>query len=128
MTHERLDSYQDATIENVEVIMKTSWALSLITCLCIAAIAGFAAAEETELTSSLQQQRCCFENPRFSGTCEVTPGPEESCSDVLAYLNNPKSVGKNYCGNTKVRGGWTQVSCDDDAGARISCESPGNAD
>lgn len=108
--------------------MKTSWALGLITCLCTAAIAGFAAAEETELTSSLQQQRCCFENPRFSGTCEVTPGPEESCSDVLAYLNNPNSVGKNYCGNTKVRGGWTQVSCDDDAGARISCESPGIAD
>jgi hypothetical protein len=128
MTHERLDSYQDATIENVEVIMKTSWALSLIICLCIAAIAGFAAAEETELTSSLQQQRCCFENPRFSGTCEVTPGPEESCSDVLAYLNNPKSVGKNYCGNTKVRGGWTQVSCEGDAGATISCESPGIAD
>jgi hypothetical protein len=127
MTHERLDSYQDATIENVEVIMKTSWALSLITRLCIAAIAGFAAAEETELTSSLQQQRCCFENQRFSGTCEVTPGPEESCSDVLAYLNNPKSVGKNYCGNTKVRGGWTQVACEDDAAARVSCESPGNA-
>jgi hypothetical protein len=109
----------------VEVIMKTSWALSLITCLCVA-IAGFAAAEEAELTSSLQQQSCCFENPRFSGTCEVTPGPEESCSDVLAYLNNPKSVGKNYCGNTKVRGGWTQVACEDGAAARVSCESPGN--
>ena len=127
MTHERLDSYEDATIENVEVIMKTSWALSFITSLFIVAIAGLAAAEEPELTSSLQQQRCCFENPRFSGTCEVTPGPEESCSDVLAYLNNPKSFGKNYCGNTKVRGGWTQVSCEGDAAATVSCESPGNA-
>jgi hypothetical protein len=96
------------------------------------AIAGLAAAEEPELTSSLQQQRCCFENPRFSGTCEVTPGPEESCSDVLAYLNNPKSVGKNYCGNTKVRGGWTQVACEDDAAAtdqlRVARECSGEPD
>lgn len=106
--------------------MRISWSLSLITCLCVAAVAGFAAAEETELTINLQQQPCCFENPRFSGTCTVTPGPEESCSDVLAFLNNPKSVGKNYCGNTKVRGGWTQVACEDDAAARVSCEPPGN--
>jgi hypothetical protein len=60
----------------------------------------------------IQQEPCCFENPRFTGTCQVTPGPEESCSDILAYLNNPNSVGKSYCGNTKVRGGWTQVDCD----------------
>ena len=52
-----------------------------------------------------------FENPRFSGVGEVTPGPEETCGDILAYLNNPNSVGKTYCGNTKVRGGWTQVQC-----------------
>jgi hypothetical protein len=108
--------------------MKTSWTLSFITCLFIAAIAGVAAAEETELASNLQQQPCCFENPGYSGTCEVTPGPEESCSDILAYLNNPNSVGKSYCGNTRVRGGWTQISCDDDAGARISCRSSENVE
>jgi hypothetical protein len=45
----------------------------------------------------------------------VTPEPEESCSDILAYLNNPNSIGKPYCGNTKVRGGWTQVECEGSA-------------
>ncbi len=62
---------------------------------------------------------CCFQNPRFSGTCEVTPGEDETCGDILAYLNNPNSVGKDYCGNTTIRGGWTQVACDDDAGAAV---------
>ena len=61
--------------------------------------------------ASVQQAPCCFENPRFSGTCEVTPGEGESCSSILGYLNNPNSVGKDYCGNTQVRGGWSQVSC-----------------
>lgn len=55
---------------------------------------------------------CCFTNPRFTGTCNVTTGPDETCSDVLAYLNNQASVGKTYCGNTKVRGGWAQVACE----------------
>jgi hypothetical protein len=75
--------------------------------------AGVAVAADSEETQSVHgQQPCCFENPRFSGTCQVAPGPEESCGDILGYLNNPNSVGKNYCGNTKVRGGWTTVSCE----------------
>ena len=79
----------------------------------IMSLAGVAAAADSEETQSVNgQQPCCFENPRFSGTCQVVPGPEESCGDVLGYLNNPNSVGKNYCGNTKVRGGWTTVSCE----------------
>ena len=56
---------------------------------------------------------CCFTNPRFAGVCEVTPSEDETCADILAYLNNPSSVGKTYCGKTKVRGGWAQVECDD---------------
>jgi hypothetical protein len=76
-------------------------------CLSGAAIA----AEPDEKETATQQEACCFENPRYTGTCQVTPGPEETCGDILAYLNNPNSVGKTYCGNTKVRGGWTQVVC-----------------
>jgi hypothetical protein len=83
---------------------------------CALCVSGFVTAAETEKTeTATQQEPCCFENPRFSGTCQVTPGPEESCGSILGYLNNPNSVGKAYCGNTKVRGGWTQVSCDGSA-------------
>lgn len=96
------------------------------TLLALTGAAAAGAADEAAQTSTSLQAPCCFENPRFTGTCEVTPGPEESCGGILAYLNNPKSVGKNYCGNTKVRGGWTQVACEDGAAARVSCESPGN--
>ena len=81
-----------------------------ICALCITGIVN--AAEEAETVNAVQQEPCCFKNPRYTGTCQVTPGPEESCGDILAYLNNPNSVGKSYCGNTKVRGGWTQVACD----------------
>jgi len=66
-------------------------------------------AEETAWTST--KEPCCFENPRFTGTCQVTPGEDENCGGILSYLNNPNSVGKNYCGNTKVRGGWSQAQC-----------------
>jgi hypothetical protein len=56
-------------------------------------------------------QRCCFTNPRHTGTCEVTPGTGETCAGILAYLNNPNSQGKTYCGNTTIRGGWQSASC-----------------
>jgi hypothetical protein len=79
---------------------------------CALCVSGLAAAGETdEAATATQQEPCCFENPRYSGTCQVTPGPEETCGDILAYLNNPNSVGKSYCGNTKVRGGWSSVAC-----------------
>jgi hypothetical protein len=90
-----------------------------------AAVAG--AADEAAQTSASLQAPCCFENPRFTGTCEVTPGPEESCGGILAYLNNPNSTGKNYCGNTKVRGGWTQVDCEGDT-ATTMCAVPTDRD
>ncbi len=60
---------------------------------------------------------CCYSNPRFSGQCEVTLGADEKCSDVLTYLNTQNSVGKNYCGNTTIRGGWTPVTCEESEAA-----------
>jgi len=54
---------------------------------------------------------CCFANDRYEGTCTVMPGEGETCGSVQAYLNNPMSTGKTYCGNTKIRGGWVQVDC-----------------
>ena len=84
-----------------------------ISFLCLAGVAGAAGNEEPQTVAG--KEACCFQNPRFSGTCRVVPGPDESCGDVLAYLNNPNSVGKSYCGNTKVRGGWTTVSCEEAA-------------
>jgi hypothetical protein len=55
---------------------------------------------------------CCFANPRFNGVCSVTPGEGESCASILAYLNNPNSSGKAYCGGTDIRGGWKKVECE----------------
>jgi len=94
--------------------------------LCLGAFAAVAGAEETSMT--VQQSPCCFENPRYSGTCQVTPGEGESCASILAYLNNPNSVGKNYCGNTKVRGGWTQVSCEEGAGTAAAADGQESAE
>ena len=56
--------------------------------------------------------RCCLTNPRYTGVCEVTLGNEETCAGVLAYLNNPNSTGKAYCGGTSIRGGWKKVACE----------------
>jgi hypothetical protein len=54
---------------------------------------------------------CCFANDRYEGTCTVAPGKGETCESILAYLNNPMSAGKTYCGGTIVRSGWVTVSC-----------------
>ncbi len=54
---------------------------------------------------------CCFANDRYEGTCKVIPGEGETCQSILAYLNNPMSTGKPYCGGTSVRGGWVLVDC-----------------
>jgi hypothetical protein len=56
--------------------------------------------------------KCCFTNPSYSGTCEVQPAKDESCGQILEYLNNPMSQGKGYCGNTGVRSGWKSVACE----------------
>ena len=55
---------------------------------------------------------CCFTNPQYTGVCSVDPGEGETCASILAYLNNPQSQGKSYCGNTNVRGGWKQQKCE----------------
>lgn len=55
---------------------------------------------------------CCFANDQYAGTCKVVPGEGETCQSILAYLNNPMSTGKAYCGSNNIRGGWTVVSCD----------------
>lgn len=86
---------------------------------CLTAV--LAPAGDDAPATAVQQSKCCFENPRFSGTCEVTPGPEESCGSILGYLNNPNSVGKDYCGNTTIRGGWTQVGCEGSASTSVQC-------
>ena len=56
--------------------------------------------------------RCCLTNFRYSGICEVSVGSGESCGDVLSYLNNFQSAGRQYCGNSIIRGGWTLTRCD----------------
>jgi hypothetical protein len=55
---------------------------------------------------------CCFNNRAFAGVCVVTPAEDETCASILAYLNNPQSKGKDYCGKTTIRGGWQQTSCE----------------
>ncbi len=55
---------------------------------------------------------CCFENPRYVGTCEVSPSKDETCASILDYLNNPQSTGKSYCNSTAIRGGWKIVPCE----------------
>jgi hypothetical protein len=55
---------------------------------------------------------CCFVNPSYAGVCVVQPTKDETCSSILAYLNNPESSGKIYCNNTAIRGNWRQVVCE----------------
>jgi hypothetical protein len=58
---------------------------------------------------------CCFTNPQYSGVCKVEPGEGETCASILEYLNKPQSMGKSYCENTTVRGGWAQEKCKEKA-------------
>lgn len=60
---------------------------------------------------------CCFNHPRYTGSCMVEPAAEETCASILAYLNNPKGAGKSYCNNTTVRGGWKAVRCKPERGS-----------
>ena len=56
-------------------------------------------------------ETCCYANFRFSGPCVVTLAPGETCSSVLAYLNDLSSSGKTYCGSTPIRRGWSHTTC-----------------
>lgn len=90
--------------------------LVLVSVLALSAVATIGlvgAAGESTAAQQEAKDPCCFTNPRFSGVCRVTPGEDETCGSILAYLNNPNSTGKPYCGGTTVRGGWSQVSCEE---------------
>ncbi len=54
---------------------------------------------------------CCFERAGYQGACEVQPVEDETCESILKYLNTPGTVGKTYCGGSKLRGGWKSVDC-----------------
>jgi len=54
---------------------------------------------------------CCFERVGYQGVCQVTPAEHETCGSILKYLNTPGTVGKDYCGASKLRGGWKSVDC-----------------
>ena len=86
---------------------------AISTLLIVPAVAADAQVSYGEVQQGGGSTRCCLNNFRFAGTCEVTIGGGESCYDVLSYLNNNQSVGGTYCGGTLVRGGWTQVRCQD---------------
>ena len=76
------------------------------------ALVVIALALATATRSSTEEKRkCCFTNPAYTGVCEVEPSKDETCASILAYLNQAGSVGKSYCFNTDVRGGWAEVAC-----------------
>jgi uncharacterized protein (TIGR02246 family) len=52
---------------------------------------------------------------------------QETCQDVLAYLNNFNSVGKYYCDNTMIRGGWSLSDCGEPAMNTNPYVTPGKA-
>ena len=61
------------------------------------------------------EERCCLNNFRYAGGCMVVVHGTETCQDVLSYLNSFQSVGKYYCDNTVIRGGWSLSDCGDPA-------------
>jgi len=81
------------------------------TALLAAALATMAGAPAATRASD-EPKRCCFANPGYSGTCQVDLHEGETCASVLSYLNNPRASGKNYCGNTEIRGGWRSIACE----------------
>ncbi len=72
-------------------------------------------------------ESCCLNNFRFAGGCMVVVRGQETCQDVLGYLNNFNSVGKYYCDNTTIRGGWSLGDCGDPAMNTNPYASPGYA-
>jgi uncharacterized protein (TIGR02246 family) len=76
----------------------------------IAAAVVFAAPAEV-----VAEESCCLNNFRFSGGCRVIVRGQETCQDVLSYLNSFQSVGRYYCDNTTIRGGWSLGDCGDPA-------------
>ena len=77
----------------------------------LAAVGATAALSARPVGAGEDSQYCCVANPRYAGICKVTLAEDETCADVLTYLNNAASVGKTYCGSTPVRMGWKEVAC-----------------
>jgi hypothetical protein len=71
-----------------------------------------ATAEDAAREDPSPRGDCCFTNRAFSGVCKVKPAEDETCASILAYLNNPQSQGRDYCGKTTIRGGWQQTTCE----------------
>jgi hypothetical protein len=73
-----------------------------------------------------EARQCCFANPGFTGTCQVTVEKGEQCSAVLDYLNTPNTSGRSYCNSSEIRGGWTSVACptSDQGGATATPTKP----
>lgn len=80
--------------------MQSAW----VVLSCLLSAVGTVPAAGTEAS-------CCFANQAYSGVCRVTPTGDETCQSILDYLNTPNSVGKAYCGETNIRGGWQRTSC-----------------
>lgn len=57
------------------------------------------------------QAPCCLTRLGYEGRCVVQPAAGETCASILEYLNSPNTVGKTYCGGTRLRGGWSLVDC-----------------
>jgi hypothetical protein len=68
--------------------------------------------------------RCCFVHTGHRGTCIVEPAEGETCESILKYLNSPGTVGKSYCAGSRMRGGWTQVDCNQPQGAAERAAEP----
>lgn len=69
-------------------------------------------------------ENCCLNNFRFSGGCMVVAQGSETCASIQAYLNSFDSVGKYYCGNTTIRGGWTLSDCANPAQSQAQTLTP----
>lgn len=80
----------------------------------VAAVGATAAPSARPAGAGDDDRYCCLANPRYAGICKVTLAADETCADVLAYLNNAASVGKTYCGTTPVRMGWKEVACQEE--------------
>ena len=83
-------------------------------CWILGGLAGGSALAERGRSDSEAATECCFENSRYAGVCVVQPAEKETCASILDYLNNPSSSGKSYCGFTEIRGGWKEISCQEE--------------
>src|SRR5262245_27629076 len=91
--------------------MKTFIALSFIL-LCSFLFSGNSAdTKSTQAAEITEQGPCCFVREGYQGVFQVTPAEKETCASILEYLNTSGTVGKDYCGASKLRGGWKTADC-----------------